>query len=106
MGLADSNAELEGMLERDEIVDVIVIGSGYGAGVCAARLAEAGAKVCVLERGREFTAGQFPATTSEMLDNFQFDNAWFARGHRLGLYNCHVGADLDVLVGCGLGGTS
>jgi len=106
MGLADRREELDGMVERDQVVDVVVIGSGYGAGVCAARLAEAGAKVCVLERGREFTAGQFPSTLSGIVDNLQLDNAWFGRGHRLGLYNCHVGADLDVLVGCGLGGTS
>ena len=64
MGLADRSEELDGIIERDEVFDVVVIGSGYGAGVCAARLAEAGAKVCVLERGREFTAGQFPSKLS------------------------------------------
>lgn len=106
MGLANREGELERMLEHDEVADVVVIGSGYGAGVCAARLAEAGAKVCVLERGREFTAGKFPSTFGDIADNVQIDNAWIGRGHRLGLYNCHVGADLDVLVGCGLGGTS
>lgn len=106
MGLADHQGELERMLEHDEVVDVVVIGSGYGAGVCAARLAEAGAKVCVLERGREFTPGQFPSTLWDIGRNVQLDNAWIGRGHRLGLYNCHVGSDVDVLVGCGLGGTS
>jgi len=94
------------MIERDEVVDVVVIGSGYGAGVCAARLAEAGAKVCVLERGREFTAGQFPSKLADIRRNVQLDGTWFGHGHRLGLYNCYVGSDLDVVVGCGLGGTS
>jgi len=40
--------------------DVIVVGSGYGGGVAASRLARAGKRVAVLERGREFVTGEFP----------------------------------------------
>lgn len=32
---------------------MIVIGSGYGGGICASRLARAGVQVCMLERGKE-----------------------------------------------------
>lgn len=40
--------------------DVVVVGSGYGGGVAASRLARAGQRVCVIERGREFLSGEFP----------------------------------------------
>jgi len=40
--------------------DVVIIGSGYGGGVSAARLARAGKRVAVLERGREVRTGDFP----------------------------------------------
>ncbi|HTN84012.1 MAG TPA: GMC family oxidoreductase [Sorangium sp.] len=40
--------------------DVIVIGSGFGGAITAARLAEGGARVLVLERGRRWTASQHP----------------------------------------------
>ena len=106
MALADSSSDIE-RLGSD--IDVIVIGSGYGAGVCAARLAEAGARVVVLERGREFAHGggkPFPDTPEQIRDNVQIDSELFSRRHRLGLYNFHINRDLDVLVGCGLGGTS
>lgn len=106
MALANSREQLDRAIDSGHVFDVIVIGSGYGAGVCAARLAEAGADVCVLERGREFAAGAFPRKLDDILDNVQIDNTWFGRGHRLGLYNCYIGSDLDVVVGCGLGGTS
>ena len=43
-----------------ETYSVVVIGSGYGGGIAASRLARAGQQVCVLERGREFFPWRFP----------------------------------------------
>lgn len=86
--------------------DVVVVGSGYGGGVAAARLASPKRSVCVLERGRELRPGDYPATLTEALRNVQID---FPHGRRLSpsaLYDLRLNGDLKVLVGCGLGGTS
>jgi len=86
--------------------DVVVVGTGYGAGACATRLAQAGAKVVILERGREFQPGQFPKNLGEMFGETQWDRGPFSPGHPGGLFDFRVSPDLNVLVGCGLGGTS
>ena len=39
--------------------DAVVVGSGFGGGISACRLAEAGKRVCVLERGRRFAPEDF-----------------------------------------------
>lgn len=43
-----------------EIFDAIVIGTGFGGAVAAYRLAQAGKRICVLERGRRYGPGDFP----------------------------------------------
>lgn len=41
--------------------DVVVIGSGYGGGVAASRMARTGESVCLLERGKERWPGEYPS---------------------------------------------
>ncbi len=86
---------------------VVVIGSGYGAAIAASRLARAGQQVCVIERGREFQPGDYPNRSTEAVTEMQAHlpdcPQW---GSRVGLYDLHVNPDINVFVGCGLGGTS
>jgi cholesterol oxidase len=86
--------------------DVAVVGSGYGAGVAAARLASAGRSVCVLERGREIAIGEFPARLSDMQRETQVSSRLGRIGNPAGLFDIRLGKDVHVAMGCGLGGTS
>ena len=94
--------------------DVVVIGSGYGASVLATRLQERASRggmdskprVCVLERGREIESGAFPSELPALRNDTQLDILGDHVGTRLGLFDFHINRDVDVLVGCGLGGTS
>jgi cholesterol oxidase len=86
--------------------DAIVVGSGYGGGVAAARLARGGKKVCVIERGREFATGEFPSRFPEISREMQVTGRRLRTGKADALYDVRLGDDMHVLVGCGLGGTS
>jgi len=86
--------------------DVIVVGSGYGGGVAAARLARAGQRVCLLERGQELQPGEYPVNEMESAAQVQLDHPGGHDGPDTGLFDLHLNDDISVLVGCGLGGTS
>ncbi|CAG1021618.1 partial Cholesterol oxidase, partial [Methylococcales bacterium] len=95
------NAKLSNSItELKDRYGIIVIGSGYGGSITAARLAAAGYEVCLLERGKEWIPGEFPDEINEVTAQFRSDS------NPLGLYDYRVTEDVDVFVGCGLGGTS
>jgi cholesterol oxidase len=86
--------------------DAVVVGSGYGGAIVAYRLAGPGRKICVLERGREIRPGGYPDTLMKALGEVQIDGP---RRHLLsptGLFDFRLNREINVLVGCGLGGTS
>ncbi len=86
---------------------VVVIGSGYGGGIAASRLSRAGHQVCILERGKEFQPGEYPDTLLETSEEIQVNLPNKKPiGSPTGLYDFHVNEDINVFVGCGLGGTS
>jgi cholesterol oxidase len=93
--------------------DVVIIGSGYGGAIAASRIARVIPKpgerkptVCILERGREWALGEFPDTPREAAENMQVDLPGEHTGDPLALFDFRVNKEMNVLVGCGLGGTS
>lgn len=85
----------------DTTYDAIVVGSGFGGGVAACRLAEAGQRVLVLERGRRFAASDFPATPEQAPEAF-----WHRTLNPHGLFDLRLMKDLSVLTAAGVGGGS
>jgi cholesterol oxidase len=92
--LASSTGELK------EEYATVVIGSGYGGSITAARLAERGLPVCLLERGREWHPGDFPDTLRGLAGSVR------SKKRPLGYVDYYFCKDIDVLKGSGLGGTS
>ncbi len=86
--------------------DVIVVGSGYGGGVSASRLARAGKRVCILERGREILTGDFPGRFPDLKNDLRVRGGAVDMGTDTALFDVRIGADMHVVVGNGLGGGS
>ena len=92
--------------------DVLVVGSGYGASITAARLSEKmapGSRIGLLERGREWVPGTFPDVLKDVTDNSRLK--LFGRHKRdlnnpTGLFNVVQCDEIAVLSGSGLGGSS
>ena len=98
---------------RTEPYDVVIVGSGYGGAVAAARLAASQEKgrdleVCVLERGREHLPRTFPSRFSDLPGHVRFSrfDDPTPKGVRDGLFDLRIGEDVTVLLANGLGGGS
>jgi cholesterol oxidase len=81
--------------------DAIVVGSGFGGGIASCRLAEAGKRVCVLERGARFGREDFiesPEQAPALL--------WHEKANPRGLYDVRLMRDLSVITAAGVGGGS
>lgn len=95
--------------------DVVVIGSGYGGGVAASRMARGRQSVCLLERGKEKWPGEYPSSLKDAKKELHVSGDFAPNdkkgqliegGDPTGLYHLVVGDGQNVFVGNGLGGTS
>ena len=88
-------------MEAHEHFDAVIVGSGFGGSVTAFRLAQAGWRVCVLERGKAYPPGSFPRSPHDMARNF-----WSPSGGTYGMFDVWSFRGLEGLVSSGLGGGS
>ncbi|MDG2012094.1 MAG: hypothetical protein P8J33_01220, partial [Pirellulaceae bacterium] len=99
-------------LPEHQQFDVLVVGSGYGASISAARLAARlapGKRLAIVERGREWVPGEFDDTFRGIYQ--QARNQLTGPKKRtvvnpLGLHNVIMSDEINVWTGNGLGGGS
>jgi cholesterol oxidase len=85
----------------DNHFDAVVIGSGFGGSVTTYRLAQAGKRVLLLERGRAFPPGSFPRSP------YRFRRAfWDPSEGMYGMFSIWSFDHLGAVVSSGLGGGS
>ena len=91
---------------------VVVVGSGYGASITAAKLSQklrSDQRICMLERGKEWIPGTFPDTFANVSGDARANLMGPTKGQvtkPLGLFNLMINDEVNVLTGNGLGGGS
>ncbi len=99
-------------LPPDQQFDVVIVGSGYGAAMCAVQLAarlKPGLRLAIIERGKEWVPGTFPDTRRGLRS--QRRGRLFGPRKRsivnpLGLHNVIMNNEINVWTSNGLGGGS
>jgi cholesterol oxidase len=79
--------------------DAVVVGTGFGGSVAACRLAQAGLKVGILERGRRYALGTFPRDWSDP------GNGWLWP-EKQGLFDVRPINEMTIVQGAAYGGGS
>src|ERR1039458_3367596 len=81
--------------QRKNQYDFVIIGSGYGGAIAAARLAAANLNpkpsVCILERGKERQPGEFPETLADVIGEAR------SSANPLGLFELLNHPDISVI---------
>lgn len=88
-------------MANTEHFEAVVVGSGFGGSVVGYRLAQAGRRTCILERGKAYPPGSFPRAPREMARNF-----WDPSEGGHGLYQVWAFPGIESIVSAGLGGGS
>ncbi|MEZ4865936.1 MAG: alpha/beta fold hydrolase [Caldilineaceae bacterium] len=88
--------------KRAAFFQCVIVGSGFGGAVMAARLSPhfASGELALLERGREIQPGEYPRTMTEAANELR------SSLQPLGMYDSTLGNNVDALVGNALGGGS
>ncbi|KAE8376168.1 hypothetical protein BDV26DRAFT_282908 [Aspergillus bertholletiae] len=88
--------------------DVVIVGSGYGAGVAASRMARAGKSVALLELGWERRPGTYPCTSVQCLKEFSISgsSSWRFTSRPTELFQLILGDGQHAFVAHALGGCS
>ena len=81
--------------------DAVIVGSGFGGSVMAYRLADAGLKVCLLERGKRYPPNSFPRTPAGVAKNL-----WDPSKGLYGLFNVWSFRKSGAIISSGVGGGS
>jgi len=91
---------------------VVVIGSGYGASITAAKLSQKlrpDLRMCIVERGKEWIPGTFNDQTAKVFAQNRSIMSGPTKGQviqPLGLFNIQFNDEVNILSGNGLGGGS
>ena len=86
---------------KEQVEDFVIIGSGFGGSVSALRLAEKGYDVLVLERGKRYTAEDFPKTNWNIKKFL-----WLPALRCFGYMGINFFDDIMIFNGSGVGGGS
>ena len=88
-------------MRKDNHYDYIIIGSGFGGSVSALRLREKGYKVLVIEKGKNFSANDFPK------NNWNLKKwLWLPLLRFYGIFKITLFRHVTILSGVGVGGGS
>ncbi len=87
------------MVTNNDTIDLVVIGSGFGGSVCAARAAEAGLRVLLLERGPRWSE-------DDLNDLAAAKRPFFKRRNVHGIVELHQRRGFGALTANALGGGS
>lgn len=101
-------------MDRREMLEAVVIGSGFGGAVACCRLSQCWpGKVLLLERGKRYAKGEFPRSPHDFARNFWADPEDRVRRPGLvgktklnGLFDVRNYTRMDAVVGAGYGGGS